>query len=379
VAREASVREYGIGLPGFAGSPAFAARARPARKLRKVCDAGEVRGRAAGDLAVDAKFRRRYRRRDSAQAGGPNVYRGLTIAVAAASLLPAGCAGVWDAVTSKSFRDKPFKTLGKVVSPEDPMAVLRADPPRSGDERAKAMHRLKEPARNGYPQEDQDRIVEMLAKAAVEDTSPVLRYAAIEALGRFEDPRATAALMRAYQKADGLAEMPVPKPPTVVPIGGLSAGRAPTRPGFDPLKIKEPDGFAPDTVAALRCRCLESLGQTHKVEAARFLAAVAGASGPDVRPDGSDDVEIRQAAVRGLGSCRQPEAVVALATVLNAEAGKDPTLARGAHQGLIKLTGLKLPPDPQRWNAVVQADIKLAPEPTWAQNVIQAAAFWEKK
>jgi hypothetical protein len=347
--------------------------------MRKVCDSGEVRGRAAGVLPVDAKFRRRYRRRDSAQAGGPNVYRGLTIAVAAASLLPAGCAGVWDAVTSKSFRDKPFKTIGKVVSPEDPMVVLRADPPRSGDERAKAMHRLKEPVRNGYPQEDQDRIVEMLVKTATDDTSPVLRYAAIEALGRFEDPRATAALMRAYQKADGLAEMPKPQPAAVVPIGGLSAGRAPTRPGFDPLKIKEPDGFAPDTVAALRCRCLESLGQTHKVEAARFLAAVAGASGPDVRPDGSDDEEIRQAAVRGLGSCRQPEAVVALATVLNAEAGKDPTLARGAHQGLIKLTGLKLPPDPQQWNAVVQADIKIAPEPTWVQNAIQAAAFWEKK
>ena len=35
--------------------------------------------------------------------------------------------------------------------------------------------------------------------------------------------------------------------------------------------------FAPDTVAALRCRCLESLGHTNSVEAARFLAAVAGA------------------------------------------------------------------------------------------------------
>jgi hypothetical protein len=27
----------------------------------------------------------------------------------------------------------------------------------------------------------------------------------------------------------------------------------------------------------------------------------------------------------------------------------------------------------------VQADIKLAPEPTWVENVIQQAAFWEMK
>lgn len=308
------------------------------------------------------------------------MYRGLTIAVAAASLLPAGCAGAWDAITSKSFREKPFKTLGKVVAPEDPMAVLRADPPRTGDERARAMRRLKEPARNGYPQEDQEQVVAMLAKTATEDSSPVLRYAAIEALGRFEDPRAVAILMRAYQSADGLGEKEWkrPEPVPVVPVGGLSAGRAPVRPGLDPALLTGPDGFAPDTVAALRCRVLESLGATHKVEAARFLAAVAGASGPDVKPAGSDDVEVRQAAVRGLGACRQPEAVVALATVLNAETGKDQTLARGAHQGLVKLTGKRLPPDPAQWNAVVQADIQLAPEPTWIENAIQAAAFWEK-
>jgi hypothetical protein len=308
------------------------------------------------------------------------VYRGLTIAVAAASLLPAGCGTVWDAVTSKSFREKPFKTMGKVVAPEDPMVVLSADPPRTGDERAKAMHRLKEPIRNGYSQQEQDRVVEMLSHTATSDNSPVLRYAAIEALGRFRDPRAAGILMTAYQKADGLTEKDLkrPAPAPVVPVGGLSAGRAPVRPGLGPDLLTGPTGFAPDSAEALRCRCLESLGATHTVEAARFLSAVAGASGPDIRPPGSDDLEIRQAAVRGLGACRQPEAVVALATVLNAEAGKDQTLARSAHQGLVKLTGKKLPPDPGQWNAVVQADVKIAPKPTWVENVIQQAAFWEK-
>ncbi len=288
---------------------------------------------------------------------------------------------MWDAVTSRKFRDAPFKTVGHVIVPEDPMVVLRADPPRSGDDRAKAMHRLKEPIRHGGTQQDQDQIVEMLERAATAESSPVLRFAAIEALGRFEDERAPRILMLAYQKADGRPEPPA-KPPAlaaVVPLGGTSAGRAPTRPGIEMAQLTGPTGYAPDTVAALRCRCLESLGNTHRPEAARFLATVAGTAGPDIAQDGADDVEVRQAAVRGLGRCRQPEAVAALAQVLSAEAGKDPALARGAHQGLVRLTGKRLPPDPQKWNEVVQAGATIAPAPTWAESVIQNAAFWEKK
>jgi hypothetical protein len=310
------------------------------------------------------------------------VYRALTLTVAAASLLSAGCTGAWDTVTSRSFREKPFHTINKSIKPEDPMVVLRADPPRSGDERAKAMHRLKEPIRNGGTQDDQNQILELLKATATTDNSPVLRYAAISALGRFEDPRAVGILMLAYQKADGQPEPTLPKqanPGGIVPVAASSNIRQPVRNAAETISLEGPTGFAPDTVAALRCRCLESLGGTHSVDATKFLAAVAGASGPDVAPVGSDDVEIRQAAVRGLGMCRQPESVVALATVLNAETGKDLTLVRGAHQGLMRLTGKKLPPDPAEWNAVVQADIKLAPEPTWIENAIQAAAFWEKK
>jgi hypothetical protein len=304
----------------------------------------------------------------------------------AVSLLSTGCAPMWDAVTSRRFRDAPYKTVKEVIVPEDPMVVLRADPPRTGDERAKALHRLQEPIKNGGTPQDQDQIIEMLDKTATSDPSPVLRYAAISALSRFEDERAVRILMIAYQKADGLTEQQLqrPKAPTVVAIGGLSAGRAPTQPGVDVARqLAGPAGYAPDTVAALRCRCLESLGSTHRPEAARFLAAVVGASGADVVPAGVDDAEsqqmIRQAAVRGLAQCRQPEAVVALATVLAAESGKDPTLARNAYQGLVRLTGKNLPPDPEKWNEVVQAGVTIAPEPTWAENVIQNAAFWQKK
>lgn len=313
------------------------------------------------------------------------MYRALTIAFAAAvALLPTGCAGMWDAVTSRKFRDAPYKTVRNVVVPEDPVLVLRSGPDRTGDERAKAMHRLKEPARNGGTQEDQDQMVDILTRAATSDPSPVLRFAAIEALGRFQDERALGVLMTAYQNADGLseAERARPKPterPAVIPIGGTSAGRLPTRTGLEVGPIKGPAGYAPDTVAALRCRCLESLGRTHRPEAAKFLAVVAGAAGADAAAPGSEDPEVRQAAVRGLSDCRQPEAVVALAEVLKQQAGRDVILARQSHTGLVKLTGKKLPPDPEKWNEVVQAGVVIAPEPTWIESAVQSAAFWEKK
>lgn len=310
------------------------------------------------------------------------VYRAAKIAVTATVLLSTGCASMWDAVTSRRFREAPLKTVGNVISPEDAMVVLRADPPRPGDERAKAMHRLKEPIRNKGTQEDQDQIIEILARTATNDNSPVLRFAAIEALGRFEDPRAIGILMTAYHRADGRTDS-TPNAPNgndIVPIGGLSAGRAPTRTGLEAYaQLRGPTGFAPDTVSALRCRCLESLGRTQKPEAARFLAAVAGAGGPNIKAPGSEEPEVRQAAVRGLSECRQPEAVAALAEVLKHESGKDVILARQSHTGLVKLTGKRLPPDPEKWNEVVQAGVTIAPEPTWVEQVIQNANFWEKK
>ena len=92
------------------------------------------------------------------------------------------------------------------------------------------MHRLKEPIRNKGSQEDQDIIINVLAKAATSDSSPVIRLEAIGALGRFEDPRAVDILIYAYMNAHGrkgVESPPVPRP-TVVQASGLSAGRAPT-------------------------------------------------------------------------------------------------------------------------------------------------------
>src|SRR5262249_42141639 len=148
------------------------------------------------------------------------------------------------------------------------------DPPREGDERARAMHRLKEPLANKLTQQDQDQIVDLLARTAVADPSPVLRLAAIDALGRFEDPRAPGILMIAYQKSHGRPDgTPDPlQPESGIQLAGANS-RKPVRSSLVPLT--GPVGYSPDTVEAIRCRSLESLGQTNRPEAVQFLAAIA--------------------------------------------------------------------------------------------------------
>lgn len=317
------------------------------------------------------------------------MFRSILLAgVAVAGSGLTGCTGTWDTLTSHRFLDHPFNTVQKMVSPEDPVLVLRADPPREGDERAAAMRRLKEPINNKGTPEDQDAILDILAKAATSDPSPVLRMEAIGALGRFQDPRAVSILMTAYQNAHGRRpsepapqKSALPAESSVIQASGLSAGRAPTRSlGTDRFPLTGPTGYPPEWVTAIRCRAAESLGQTSRPEAAKFLATIAGGAGTDVAAEGSEDRDVRLAAVRGLGRCRQPEAVFALAQVLSTEAPNHDTAMIGrTHEGLVRLTGKKLPPDPQQWNDVVQAGVIVAPEPGWWQNTIDHAVFWVKQ
>lgn len=292
-----------------------------------------------------------------------------TVGVAVVSLALAGCGGVWDTVSSRSFRKDPLNQTYRLFSPEDPVAILRADPPRSGDERAKAMHRLAEPAADPTTAEHQDEVFDLLARTATSDTSPVLRLAAVEALGRFRDLRAAGVLALAYEAAHGRPDGAADPAAAVAPAGA----RVP-RASLTPLA--PPTGFAPGTVATIRCRALEALGRTGRAEAVPVLAVAAGGAGPDVAD--ADDREVRLAAVRGLGACRHPDAVAALAKVLAADTARDPAVAGRAHDGLVRLTGKRLPPDPQQWNAVVQAGFDIAPEPTWAERQVEAAAAWIK-
>jgi hypothetical protein len=302
-----------------------------------------------------------------------------------ASLGLTGCAGTWDTLTSRRFREHPLVTMQQMVSPEDPVVVLRANPPRDGDTRAAAMRRLKEPLRNKGTPEDQDAILDILARAVISDPSPVLRMEAVGALGRFEDPRAAGILIAGYQAAHGRREGEASPPrtqstnPEVIQTG-LSAGRTPTR-ALERFPITGPTGFPPEWVNSIRCRVLDSLGRTNRPEAAQFLAVVAGGAGRDIATEGSDDPAIRVAAVRGLGKCRQPESVVALAQVLNAEVSKpqqDTAIIGRTHEGLVRLTGKRLPPDPEKWREVVLAGVEIAPEPSWWDNAVEQAVQWAR-
>jgi hypothetical protein len=301
-----------------------------------------------------------------------------------ASLGLTGCTGTWDTLTSRRFREHPWQTTQKMIVPENPVAVLLADPPRDGDERAAAMRRVKEPIRNGGSQETQEAIMRVLERAATADSSPVLRMEAIAALGRFQDPHAAGILMTAYQNAHG-RRPDEPAPPRITDEGrvvpaGLSAGRSPTAGLTERFATATgPTGFPPEWVTAIRCRAAESLGRTSRPEAAKFLAVVAGGAGGDVAIEGGEERDIRLAALRGLGRCRQPESVVALTQVLAAEADKKDTAILGrTHEGLVHLTGKKLPPDPRAWGEVVQAGVVIAPEPSWWESAVENAAFWTR-
>ncbi len=280
------------------------------------------------------------------------------IFAASAIATTCGCAGTWDKVSSQKFRDNPFKST--FYPAEDPMTVLRTKV--DGNERADAMRRLTEPAADGKSAQEQDEALQALATAATSDPSPIVRCAAIDALGRFADPRAVKILIAAYHQADGA--------PTEPTKGGvMQAGR------FDPLAGMGPVGFEPVFTTTLRSRAATALASTKQPEAVTFLASVAAGSGVDENGQPTTDRDVRSAAVRGLGRVRSKESVAALSRILKDESGRDVVLAHNAHAGLKDLTGKNIPADPAEWEKVVQAGVEVQPEP----NLLQRAAGWVGK
>ena len=261
----------------------------------------------------------------------------LILIAATAVIAHVGCASTWDAVSARKFREAPFKNT---FSSEEPISVLRNKV--DGNERADAMRRLKEPAKQGKPQAEQDEAMQILWTAATTDASPIVRVAAIDALGRFDDPRAVGLLKDAYEKADG-----VPSDPAKLATTDLTQVAA-----IDSIAMLAPTGFEPSFVATLRSRTIDALAAKQSPEAVAFVAKVA-TTAPSTT-DQQLDRDVRSAAVRGLGQMRSPESVAALTTVLKQEAGRDVVLAQNAHEGLKQLTGKDLPADPEKWQAVVQ-------------------------
>ena len=208
-----------------------------------------------------------------------------------------GCASAWETATSRDFKERPFHAM--FGDKPDPLHVLRTSP--EGYARADAMTRLEEPLLAGGTQADQDEVVDhILGPAATSDPSPVVRAAAVDALGRFQDARAGKYLVAAYHQADGRTG---DRPTARIQLAG--GGRDPDRksPLADGLGLTGPTGFPGEVTATLRAKAIAGLARSNRPEAVQFLATVAGGDGygrgrrhrprhPDGRRPGARDDEV---------------------------------------------------------------------------------------
>ncbi len=287
-------------------------------------------------------------------------WRVLNFMLIGVALNLTGCTGFWDKMSSRKFRDNPYETM---FDRRDPLTVMRTNP--EGDERAAAMKKLKEPASHGRSAAEQDEALKLLTDAAIHDPSPVVRVAAIDALGRFQDARAVKSLTAAYYQAGGGS--PTVADPTQSGLQLASGGREMGT--LDRASLTGPTGFAPDIAGVIRSRSIEALANSGKAEAVGILTQVA-TGGEKI---GGTDRDTRLAAVRGLKQLRTPESVAALSKVLTVEKTRDPALADRAHEGLVNLTGQSLSDDPQKWDALVRSgQAAVVPAP----NAVQQAGAW---
>jgi len=289
--------------------------------------------------------------------GDRHVTRFALLFAAISTSALAGCAGTWDKVSSRKTRQDPMS----LFKSEDPMHVLRNKV--AGGERAAAMRQLKEPGSGNSA--EQDEVLQILAQAATADPSPVVRTAAIDALGRFRDARAVPLIISAYEKAEG-----IPGGTVLSAASGVEpAGVLDPKGVDDLLGLNGPIGFQPELTTTIRQRSLVALSNSNGPEAVAFLAKIAVGTGKGTT-EKPEERDVRVAAVRGLGQMHQKPAVVALARVLEAETGKDLVLASRAHEGLVDLTGKNLPADPAKWNNVVQTGFEVTSGPTWVEKTL---------
>ena len=227
--------------------------------------------------------------------GNPPRSWGVCVAGAAlTSLSLAGCAGFWDEVTSRDFK------FDHLFSKPNPFLVLQNS--NDGDQRARAFRALREPKQLGGSDQDQDAMLNILSTGAISEKQFLCRMAAIEALGRFQDPRAVPALTRAfYQSSD----------------------------------------FPPDLATRIQVQALASLGKTRQPEAEKFLEVVVR---DKAKVEGSDqekqqNLDVRLAAARALGNFSDPHATEVLQGLVKND--KDVALRDCAHDALAASAGPK--------------------------------------
>lgn len=156
--------------------------------------------------------------------------------------------------------------------------------------------------------------MQLLTETATNDQQALCRIAAIDTLGRFEDPRAVQALVDSYYRAGT---------------------------------------FPPETAVLIRCQALRAMGETHNPAAIDHLALVVR----EPAVEGSEEekqqaLDIRLAAARTLGNFNQAKAAEALAGVMQSE--RDVALRDRVRDSLQACTGQRIPDDFQNWNGLVQ-------------------------
>jgi hypothetical protein len=216
---------------------------------------------------------------------------------------PGGCANFWDDVTARDFTFK-----GYFGAKPDPLVVLRDS--TDGNQRAKALAALREPAQHGGSAEEQEVVVKVLIASATQDRQPWCRRAAVSSLAHFKDPRVPEALRDAY----------------------YSAG-----------------SFAPEIATVLRCQALEALGTVGNPAAVDFLVKVLREPPVEgAEQDKQQKTDERIAAARALGHFKHYQGTAALVDVLKTE--PDVALRESARASLAADTGKDLPADARAWD-----------------------------
>lgn len=264
---------------------------------------------------------------------------------------PAGCANLWDDVTS---RDLDVRSL--FIKP-DPMEVLAKS--KDGDRRARALQALREPKQYGGTDAEQENVITLLTRTAVNDPRPLCRLAALESLGRFKDPRAAQALVDAYYAVTELR---------------ADAGETPLAPvGARPELVST---FSPDMVSRIQCQALKSLGESANPMAVELLTTVAR----EPRSEGLNKqqaTDARITATRALGRFQHYQATETLVHLLATEK-KDVALRGAANDSLQAITGKKLPPDAKEWEDFLRQSGERAATPS-SPGLLQQIGFFSNR
>jgi HEAT repeat protein len=254
----------------------------------------------------------------------------LLLACVALALPVGGCASFWDEALSRE------RDLHGYFTPPDPLIVIRDS--TDGERRAKALASLREPAQRGGNPQDQEAYVQILTTAATTDRDPLCRLGAIQALGRFKDPRAAKTLDDIF------------------------------------LQTKMP--FTQDFISAIRLTALHALEKIDSDQARQRLILVARQ--PEPAPD-APSADRRQTqdekliAIRALGKGRQNEALDTLVAILDTE--KDGALRECAHRSLETATGKTLPPDAAVWRAELSGQPTGVAQPNFIERV---SGWWRQ-